>query len=92
MALNEGWELSDNFTTVHRFKVEIGADSGEATRCLRMDGAHHGHPIVETSSTTASFDGYVAKDLAEALVAGDTARSEKIDTYLKRIGLSAASS
>ncbi|HEY1537889.1 MAG TPA: hypothetical protein VGF63_00720 [Solirubrobacteraceae bacterium] len=89
-ALKEGLEVGGGFTTVHRFDVEIGADYGEATQCLRMDGEHHGHPIVEKSTATPSFVTYVSKDLAEARFNENAAREQAITEYLDRVGLPAS--
>lgn len=89
-ALKDGLKVAGDFTTVHRFEIEIGADSGESTQCLRMDGEHHGHPIVEKSTATASFHTYIAKDLAEARVNENEQRLARITSYLKTVGLSAA--
>jgi hypothetical protein len=86
-ALDNGLEVAGDFTTVHRFTEEIGADYGEATRCLRMDGHHHGHPIIETSSETPSFDTYIAKDLAQARFDENLARTAVISDYLVTVGL-----
>ncbi|MEA2438352.1 MAG: hypothetical protein QOJ46_1910 [bacterium] len=89
-ALEEGLDLAGGFTTVHRFDVEIGADYGEATQCLRMDGAHHGHPIVEKSTATPSFVTYVSKDLADARFNENVEREKTITEYLVRVGLPAS--
>ncbi|HEX4344032.1 MAG TPA: hypothetical protein VHZ31_00580 [Solirubrobacteraceae bacterium] len=89
-ALEEGLEIGGGFTTVHRFDVEIGADSGEATQCLRMDGEHHGHPIVEKSTATPSFVTYVSKDLADARFNENAGQEKTITEYLVRVGLPAS--
>ncbi|MDX6690565.1 MAG: hypothetical protein QOG15_2022, partial [Solirubrobacteraceae bacterium] len=89
-ALKEGLEVAGSFTTVHRFDVEIGADYGEATQCLRMDGAHHGHPITEKSTATPSFVTYVSKDLADARFKENAEREKTITEYLVRVGLPAS--
>lgn len=52
-----------------------------------MDGEHHGHPIIETSSATPSFDTYIAKDLAQAVFDGNEARRQEIADFLVKVGL-----
>lgn len=60
-AREAGYELGDGFTIIHRFGEEIGADQGERTRCIRIDG-DHGHPIIESGSKT-SFDSYIRREI-----------------------------
>lgn len=51
--------LSNNFNVIYRFKEVIGADRGELTQCVRIDG-DHGHPIIETEGgLNTAFDTYV---------------------------------
>jgi hypothetical protein len=85
-AIDDGLTLSDNFTIVHRFTADIGADGGELTKCIRMEGHHHGHPIRESGSKQ-SFDTYVKKDVGLAKKAQDAARTEVIRAFLVKAGL-----
>jgi hypothetical protein len=85
-AIDGGLTLADNFTIVYRFADEIGADGGELTQCIRMEGHHHGHPIRESGSKQ-SFDSYVKKDVTEAKKKSDAARLLVIRTFLEGRGL-----
>jgi hypothetical protein len=83
-AIEHGLTLSDNFTIVYRFEDEIGADGGELTRCIRMEGTHHGHPIRESGSKQ-SFDSYVKKDVG--LAKNDAPRKAVIKAFLEGLAL-----
>lgn len=60
-ARDNGYLLDDNFTVIHRFDFEIGADQGQMTNCIRIDG-NHGHPIVEDKpGCKTSYNAYLKK-------------------------------
>lgn len=83
-ARSNGLLLLDNFTVIHRFKEVIGADQGELTHCIRIDG-DHGHPI---SSTTGkqSFRAYLQNDIAKCKDTRNDEALALISAYLKSIG------
>lgn len=85
-ARENGLTLLDGFTIIYRFTEDVGADKGERTRCVRIDG-DHGHPIIETrSGLNTAFDNYVKKEVEAAK--GNAARLEEIADFLTRVGLS----
>ncbi len=85
-ATAEGLKLHDNFTAVHRFDELIGADQGEMTHCIRIDGGDHGHPIVASGSPT-SFDTYVKTEIEHYRAKNDAAKLREIAEYLTGVGL-----
>jgi hypothetical protein len=54
----------DSKDVVHLFKHPIGADGGETTHAMRLDG-DHGHPIREDGIKT-SFKGYMQTSVENA--------------------------
>jgi len=74
--------VADGTTVIYRFKFVIGADQGEETRCIRIDG-DHGHPIVESGSKT-SFDNYIVKAITMASLSKDKENKlENIEEFIK---------
>ncbi|HEX4164002.1 MAG TPA: hypothetical protein VHZ55_00890 [Bryobacteraceae bacterium] len=76
----KGHELGDNFTAVHKMSQNVGASDGEMTPYIRMDGAHHGHPI-----TQKEFKTKMQKDIDGAKTAGDQKKLDQIRQYLTSI-------
>jgi hypothetical protein len=87
-ARDEGFQLSGGFTVIHRFAFIVGADQGETTQCIRIDG-DHGHPIIESGSKT-SFDDYIKREIKTLRTAKNSARLRELADYLKGVGLSPA--
>lgn len=85
-AIDHGLTLMDDFTIVYAFDEWIGADQGEATRFIRMEGHHHGHPIIETKGGyNAAFDSYLSKEVAEAKKKADNVRLRQIADFLAQV-------
>jgi len=70
-------------TVIHVFDSVIGADGGEATPYMRLDG-DHGHPIRESGIKT-SFFSYVITAIETA--GGNAAELARIRAYLERHGM-----
>jgi hypothetical protein len=85
-ARDEGWTLFDGTTVIHGFTdEEIGADHGEMTRFVRIDG-DHGHPIIEDHQTlNTSFTAYMKKEVAQAKGKQDQDRLRRLYDYLVKI-------
>ena len=85
-ARKEGLLLSDGFTIVYGFKENIGADHGEMTRFVRIDG-DHGHPIIEShQSLNTSFRAYMMKEIESAK--GNEDRQRVLWEFLRKLGFS----
>ncbi len=79
------------FTVIYGFTETIGADHGEMTRFIRIDG-DHGHPIVESyQGLKTSFDSYVKKDVEVAKEAKNMQRLHDIWDFLGKLGLATSS-
>jgi hypothetical protein len=78
-----GLLLYDKFTVVHRFDQTIGADQGELTPCIRIDG-DHGHPIIESGAGT-SFEQYIEDSIARWQADKDVGSLNRAKKYLKDI-------
>lgn len=78
-----GWVTSSG-ENVHKFPFVVGADQGEETSCVRIDG-DHGHPIVESGAKT-SFETYIRKDWEDKATQKDPERKEALKKYLRRVG------
>jgi len=77
----------EGFTIVYGFTEDVGADHGEMTRFVRIDG-DHGHPIVESyQSLKTSFTAYIKKEIEAAKEAKDNARLKQIWDFLNRLKL-----
>ena len=92
-ARKYGLLLADNFTIIHKFGFIIGADQGELTTSIRIDG-DHGHPISEKSGKQ-SLLGYLVREfehvaeLAKTDLTAAKARLKILVGYLERIGMDA---
>ena len=87
-AREKGLLLSDNFTIVYGFPKDIGADHGEMTRFVRIDG-DHGHPIIEDhQSLNTSFTAYIKKEVR--LADGNQERRWQIWKFLSTLNLPTA--
>jgi hypothetical protein len=85
-AREKGLTLADGFTIIYRFTEDVGADKGERTSCVRIDG-DHGHPIIEhRPGLNTAFDTYVKKEVE--LAKGNPERQKEIADFLTRVGLS----
>jgi hypothetical protein len=84
-ARRDGLLLPDGFTVVHRFNEVIGADQGEATSCIRIDG-DHGHPIIQSGSKTG-FDSYIERAIEQYLKDADHENLKRVAVYLVSVGL-----
>lgn len=83
-AIEKGLTLHDNFTIVYGFKEAVGADGGEMTRFIRMEGHHHGHPIrARDTSVSTAFDSYIESEIEHAK--GKPARLQEIREFLTRV-------
>jgi hypothetical protein len=92
-AHENGLQLNDNFSIIHRFRnpdgsdriigasLPIGGGKAETTAFIRMDG-DHGHPITE-----GDFDRYVKRNVSAAKSNGGTDRLSEISDYLRQNGL-----
>lgn len=86
-ARANGLVLSGDFTIVYGFQEDIGADHGEMTRFVRIDG-DHGHPIVEDyQKLNTSFTAYVKKDVEDARAANNVAQLRRIYDFLRSLRL-----
>jgi hypothetical protein len=86
----EALKRREGFTIVYGFGEEVGADHGEMTRFVRIDG-DHGHPIIEShQSLNTSFTAYVKKEVEVAKGAGDIARLKQIWDFLTKLHVRAA--
>ena len=85
-ARRYGLLLHDNFTIIHQFDFIVGADQGDRTRCIRIDG-DHGHPI-HPNSGLVNFHGYVVGEFEFVATLPPEARQaalQRLVAYLKRI-------
>ena len=84
-AREYGLTLKDGFTILYGFTESVGADHGELTRFVRIDG-DHGHPIIESMSTlNTAFDSYMAKEVRESK--NDVARLGEIRKFLETVNV-----
>ncbi|WP_052600075.1 hypothetical protein [Aureispira sp. CCB-QB1] len=84
-ARTYGWVTAGN-ENIHKFPFVVGADRGEETQCVRIDG-DHGHPIVEDDSTiNTAFLSYLKKDWEHQDTQKSEERQEEFKRYMKRIG------